>query len=61
MTVVVDASRNRVSIDNAANALQAAVLLVARIEADQRELRAALDRAARALTALAPRGIEEPR
>jgi hypothetical protein len=61
MDVVVDAGRIRVAIDHAANALQAAVLLAARIEADQRELRAALDRAARALTALAPRGTEEPR
>src|SRR5712692_10040077 len=41
-------------IDEAANALQAAVLLAASIERDQRELRSAIARAARALAALKP-------
>ena len=40
------------AIDTAVNALQAAVLLAAAIEADQRALRQALDRAAQALAAL---------
>ena len=44
----------RAAIDEAVNALQTAVLLAAQIEADQRELRRAADRAARALAALKP-------
>jgi hypothetical protein len=44
--------RVRAAIDTAVNALQAAVLLAATIEADQRALREAIDRAARTLAAL---------
>ena len=44
----------REAIDAVANALQTAVLLVARLEADQAELRRAIDRAARALATLKP-------
>jgi hypothetical protein len=40
------------AIDEAVNALQAAVLLAAQIEADQHTLRRAIDRAARALAAV---------
>jgi hypothetical protein len=42
------------AIDEAVNALQTAVLLAAQIEADQRELRRAVDRAAGALASLKP-------
>lgn len=52
--MVVDNDRIRGAIDEAVNALQAAVLLAAQIEAEQRALRGAIDRAARALIALAP-------
>ena len=44
----------RAAIDAAANALQTAVLLAAKLEADQTELRRAIDRAARALATLKP-------
>lgn len=44
----------RAALDTVVNAVQAAVLLAARIEADQMALRAALDRAAAALTTLKP-------
>ena len=54
MCVLVANDRIRAAIDEAANALQTAVLLAAQIEADQRELRRAIDRAARALAALKP-------
>jgi len=54
MCVLVASDRIRAAIDEAANTLQAAVLLAAQIEADQRELRRAIDRAARALAALKP-------
>jgi len=54
MDVVVADDRIRVAIDEAANALQAAVLLTAQIEADQRELRRAIERAARALAQVQP-------
>jgi hypothetical protein len=52
MDVVVNHDRMATAIDEAVNALQAAVLLAAQIEADQQTLRRAIDRAARALTAL---------
>ena len=52
MDVVVNGDRIRAAIDEAVNALQEAVLLAAQIEAEQRELRGAIDRAARALAAL---------
>ena len=52
MDVVVNGDRIHAAIDEAVNALQAAVLLAAQIEAEQRELRRAVDRAARALAAL---------
>ena len=55
MDVVVDSDRMPAAIDEAVNALQAAVLMAAQIEADQRELRGAIDRAARALAALTPK------
>lgn len=45
----------KAAIDDAANALQIAVLLAARIEADQEELRRAITRAARSLAAINPR------
>jgi hypothetical protein len=54
MDVVVDNDRIRSAIDEAVNALQSAVLLAAQIEAEQRALRGAIDRAARALAALTP-------
>jgi hypothetical protein len=52
MDVVVDPVQIAAAIDEAANALQSAVLLAAQIEADQHALRRAIDRAARALVAL---------
>lgn len=55
MDVVVDSDRVRAAIDEAVNALQAAVLLAAQIEGEQRDLRRAVDRAARALAALRPK------
>lgn len=55
MDVVVNGDWIHAAIDEAVNALQAAVLLAAQIEAEQRELRGAIDRAARALAALAPK------
>ena len=54
MDVVVATDPIRAAIDEAVNAFQTAVLLAAQIEADQRELRRAVDRAARALPALKP-------
>lgn len=54
MDVVVDNDRIHAAIDEAVNALQAAVLLAAQLEAEQRDLRRAIDRAARALVALTP-------
>ena len=45
----------RTALDDVANAMQAAVLLAARLETDQTELRRAIDRAARALAALKPK------
>ena len=54
MDVVVPSDPIRGAIDEAVNALQTAVLLAAQIEADQRELRRAIDRAARTLAALKP-------
>ena len=54
MDVVVDNDRIHAAIDEAVNALQAAVLLAVQIEAEQRDLRRAIDRAARALVALIP-------
>ena len=53
--VVMASDPVRAAIDGAANALQTAVLLAAKLEADQVELRRAVDRAARALAALKPR------
>lgn len=50
---VVEPTQMAAGIDEAVNALQAAVLLAAQIEADQQALRRAVDRAARALAALA--------
>ena len=55
MDVVVDNDRIRAAVDEAVNALQAGVLLAAQIEAAQRDLRLAIDRAARALAALRPK------
>ena len=52
MDVVVELDRIAAAIDEAVNALQAAVLLAAQIEADHQTLRQAIDRAARALAAL---------
>ena len=52
--MLVASDRIRAAIDEAANALQAAVLLAAQIEDEQRELRRAIERAARALAALKP-------
>jgi len=51
-------ARDRIAaaIAEAVNALQAAVLLAAQIEADQQRLRRAVDRAARALAALTREG-----
>ena len=49
------AIRREPRIDGAVNALQAAVLLAARMEADQRELRDAIDRAATTLATLKPK------
>ena len=54
MDVVVASDPIRVAIDAAVNALQTAVLLAAQIDADQRELRRAIDRAALALAQLKP-------
>ena len=53
--MVVDSDRIHAAIDEAVNALQAAVLLAAQIEAEQRDLRRAIDRAARALASLTPK------
>lgn len=55
MDVVVDSDRIHAAIDEAVNALQTAILLAAQTEAEQRELRRAIDRAARALAALTPK------
>ena len=44
----------RTAIDEFANALQIAVLLAAKLEADQAELRRVIDRAAAALASLRP-------
>jgi hypothetical protein len=44
----------RAAIDEAANALQTAVLLAAQLERNQAELHRAIDRAARALATLHP-------
>ena len=52
--MVVATDQIRAAIDAAANALQTAVLLAARLEVDQTELRRAIDRAAMALAALKP-------
>ena len=52
MHVVVERDQIAAAIDQAVNALQSAVLLAAQIEADQRTLRRAIDRAAHALSAL---------
>ena len=52
MVVATDPIRE--AIDAAANALQTAVFLAAKLEADQAELRRAIDRAARALATLRP-------
>lgn len=54
MDVVVANDQVRTAIDEAVNALQTAVLLAAQIDADQRALRHAVDRAARALATLKP-------
>ena len=54
MDVVVATDPQQAAIDAAVNALQAAVLLAARIQADQAELRGAIDRAAQALATLKP-------
>jgi hypothetical protein len=43
--VVVENDRIRAAIDKTVNALQTAVLLAAQIEAEQRDLRRAIDRA----------------
>jgi hypothetical protein len=59
MDVVVDNDRIRAAIDGAVNALQAAVLLAAKIEAEQQDLRRAIDRAARALKSLTPTRIQD--
>jgi hypothetical protein len=48
----------RTAIDEAANALQIAVLLAAQLDTDHRELRRAIDRAARALASLKPKPKE---
>ncbi len=53
MDVVVDRTRIAGAVDEAVNALQAAVLLATQIEADQQALRRAIDRAARALAGIA--------
>jgi hypothetical protein len=45
----------RTAIDEAANALQIAVLLAAQLDTDHRELRRAIDRAATALASLKPK------
>jgi len=47
----------RAAIDATVNALQIAVLLAARIDADHEELRRAITRAARSLAALAPKRV----
>jgi len=54
MDVVVANDRIRAAVDEAVNALQTAVLLATQVEADQRALRLAIDRAATALSALKP-------
>ena len=56
MDVVVERDRIAAAIDEAVNALQSAVLLAAKIEADQQTLRRSIDRAARALAALTRKG-----
>ena len=58
--MVVDNDRIHAAIDEAVNALQAAALLAAKIETDQRDLRRAIDRAARALVALTLGGHPKP-
>ena len=55
MDGVVASDSEKAAIDAAVNARQAAVLLAARMEADQRELRDATDRAATTLAALKPK------
>jgi len=45
----------KAAIDDAVNALQIAVLLTTRLDADQEELRRAITRAARSLAAINPR------
>ena len=47
--------RMQVAIDDAVKALTAAVLLAARLDADPRALRQAIDRAAPALATLKPK------
>ena len=59
MDVVVPTDPVRAAIEAAAHALRIAVLLATRIEADQRELRCAIDRAAAELATLKPQE-EEP-
>ena len=54
MDVVVATYPIRAAIDAAVNALLTAVLLAAQLEADQAELRRAIDRAARAFAILRP-------
>ncbi len=55
MDGVVASDSEKAAIDAAVNALQAAVLLAARMEADQRELRDAIDRAATTLAVFKPK------
>ena len=55
MDGVVASDSEKAAIDAAVNALQAAVLVAARMEADQRELRDAIDRAATTLATLKPK------
>jgi hypothetical protein len=53
--VVATDPRMQVAIDDAVKALTAAVLLAARLDADPRALRQAIDRAAPALATLKPK------
>jgi hypothetical protein len=50
-----ESDRLKAAIDAAANALQSALLLAARLEAEHADLRSAIERAAKALAALKPR------
>jgi hypothetical protein len=54
--VIVASDPVKAAVDQAANALQAALLLATKLEEDHAELRRAIDRAARALATLKPGG-----